>query len=546
MDDLSIAFDYEGEVTADDAQEILDKVAAIYGRALEAAEQADAAGRADALRLFAANLQKAFYGFEPDFFQQNLLRIVDDVVTVIKGSIELWPTLVEICYFEKNRRGLPQTRVNNPRSEAELPTSSIRLTPDSEGSSHEDRTSCPALRERPAEAVRRDRAGGVVSDRGAGPAGPRGHALRQRRFGDGRPAGPGLPAGPLAGARLPRDAAAPRPARRAGRAGGPPIRRDPLPPRLRPLPDGRPAPLPDRHDAPRPAAPARPAALLRGVPRRPAGVDLRRPAAADPRGNWQATVYHGLPRDLHTFREASGTYLAFLGRLSPEKGIEQAVEIARRAGMPLRVAAKIYPEERPYYEQVIEPLFRASPWVEFVGEVGGAAKDDFLGNAHALLFPIDWDEPFGLVMIEAMACGTPVVAFRRGSVPEVMADGVTGFVVDDVDEAVEAVGRVGRLSRRACRRVFERAVRRRPHDPRLPGGLPEARGRRDGARSAELVARGSGRPPADPIRTARPARPGAVRPCRAEGRDDDRVRCPATRPDPTAEATRTTCWPPPA
>jgi hypothetical protein len=115
LDDLSIAFDYEGEVTAEDAQEILDKVARLYGRALEAAEAAKNPQRAEALRLFAANLQKAFYSFEPDFFQQNLLRIVDDVITVIKGSIELWPTLVEICYFQKDRKGLPQVRVNNQR-----------------------------------------------------------------------------------------------------------------------------------------------------------------------------------------------------------------------------------------------------------------------------------------------------------------------------------------------------------------------------------------------------------------------------------------------
>jgi glycosyltransferase involved in cell wall biosynthesis len=180
--------------------------------------------------------------------------------------------------------------------------------------------------------------------------------------------------------------------------------------------------------------------------------DQRRPI---PWANWQATVYHGMPRGLHTFRERPSDYLAFLGRVSPEKGLDRAVEIARRAGLPLKVAAKIYPEERAYYEQVIEPLFRSSPWVEFVGEVGGKDKDDFLGQARALLFPIDWAEPFGLVMIEAMACGTPVVAFRRGSVPEVMVDGVTGFVVDDVESATDAVGRVGGLSRAACRRVFE-------------------------------------------------------------------------------------------
>jgi glycosyltransferase involved in cell wall biosynthesis len=173
-----------------------------------------------------------------------------------------------------------------------------------------------------------------------------------------------------------------------------------------------------------------------------------------PRANWHATVYHGMPLDVHTFRETPGSYLAFLGRVSPEKGLDKAVEIARRAGMPLRVAAKIYPEERSYYEQVIEPLFRASPWVEFVGEVGGASKDAFLGGALALLFPIEWEEPFGLVMIESMACGTPVVAFRRGSVPEVMTEGVTGFVVDDIRGAVDAVLATAALDRRSCRRAF--------------------------------------------------------------------------------------------
>jgi glycosyltransferase involved in cell wall biosynthesis len=180
--------------------------------------------------------------------------------------------------------------------------------------------------------------------------------------------------------------------------------------------------------------------------------DQRRPI---PGANWQGTVHHGMPLDVHTFREAPGSYLAYLGRISPEKGLDKAIEIARRAGMPLRVAAKIYPEEQSYYETEIEPLLRASPWVEFVGEVGGAAKDAFLGNAHALLFPIDWAEPFGLVMIEAMACGTPIIAFRRGSVQEVMVQGVTGFVVEDVPEAVEALDRVPTLDRRACRHVFE-------------------------------------------------------------------------------------------
>jgi glycosyltransferase involved in cell wall biosynthesis len=175
-----------------------------------------------------------------------------------------------------------------------------------------------------------------------------------------------------------------------------------------------------------------------------------------PEANWQATVFHGLPRDLHTFRERPGDYLAFLGRISPEKRLDRAVAIARRTGMRLKVAAKIYPEERDYYKRTIEPLLHESrSFVEFVGEVGGREKDEFLGNAYALLFPIDWPEPFGLVMIEALACGTPVIGWRNGSVPEVLDDGVTGFVVDGLDEAVEAVGRVQWLERRDCRRVFE-------------------------------------------------------------------------------------------
>jgi glycosyltransferase involved in cell wall biosynthesis len=175
-----------------------------------------------------------------------------------------------------------------------------------------------------------------------------------------------------------------------------------------------------------------------------------------PWANWQATVYHGLPRNLHTFRERPGDYLAFLGRISPEKRLDRAIEIARRAGRKLKVAAKIYPEERDYYTQVIEPLLHASrSFVEFLGEVGGRDKDEFLGNAYALLFPIDWAEPFGLVMIEALACGTPVIAWRCGSVPEVIADGVTGFVVDSLDQAVQAVERLAGLSRHACRTAFE-------------------------------------------------------------------------------------------
>jgi glycosyltransferase involved in cell wall biosynthesis len=175
-----------------------------------------------------------------------------------------------------------------------------------------------------------------------------------------------------------------------------------------------------------------------------------------PWANWQGTVYHGLPADLHTFREKPGEYLAFLGRVSPEKGVDQAIEIARRAGMPLKIAAKVATADEDYYCKQIEPLLKQSRgFVEFIGEVGGRDKDAFLGNAYALLFPIDWPEPFGLVMIEAMACGTPVIAYRRGSVPEIMEDGVTGFVVERLEEAVNAVECVQRLSRKNCRKTFE-------------------------------------------------------------------------------------------
>jgi len=181
--------------------------------------------------------------------------------------------------------------------------------------------------------------------------------------------------------------------------------------------------------------------------------DQRRPI---PDANWQATIYHGLPRDLHTYRERPGEYLAFLGRISPEKRVDRAIEIARQAGMKLKIAAKVYPEERAYFQQTIEPLLRDSEsWVEFLGEVGGREKDEFLGNAHALLFPIDWPEPFGLVMIEAMACGTPVIGWRKGAVPEVITEGVTGFIVNSIEEAVQAAGRVSSLSRRDCRKMFE-------------------------------------------------------------------------------------------
>jgi len=173
-----------------------------------------------------------------------------------------------------------------------------------------------------------------------------------------------------------------------------------------------------------------------------------------PWANWQATIYHGLPNDLFRFYPDRGDYLAFLGRISPEKRADRAIEIAKRIDMPLKIAAKVDRADRRYFKRVVEPLLN-DPHVEWVGEISDQHKNEFLGNAYALLFPIDWPEPFGLVMIEAMACGTPVIAYESGSVPEVMEDGITGFVVREPGEAAEAIGRVTDLSRARCREVFE-------------------------------------------------------------------------------------------
>ncbi len=169
---------------------------------------------------------------------------------------------------------------------------------------------------------------------------------------------------------------------------------------------------------------------------------------------WQATVHHGLPEDLYRFEPRPGDYLAFLGRVSPEKGLDQAIEIARRTGYRLRVAAKIDRADRDYYTRHLAARLR-QPHVEFLGEIGERDKQELLGGALALVFPIHWPEPFGMVMVEAMACGTPVIAYRGGSVPEVLDHGVTGFVCDGIDRAVAAIGRVPELSRAACRRAFE-------------------------------------------------------------------------------------------
>ena len=186
-----------------------------------------------------------------------------------------------------------------------------------------------------------------------------------------------------------------------------------------------------------------------------------------PWANWLTTIYHGLPEDLYRLRTAPGTYLAFLGRVCPEKRVDRTIEIARRAGIPLKIAAKIDPADQDYYEKEIAPLLNdAGSDVEFVGEIGESQKDEFLGEARALLFPIDWPEPFGLVMIEAMACGTPVIAYRNGSVPEVLEDCRTGFIVNGMQAAIDAVGRLHEISREECRKVFEErfSVRRMARD----------------------------------------------------------------------------------
>lgn len=180
--------------------------------------------------------------------------------------------------------------------------------------------------------------------------------------------------------------------------------------------------------------------------------DQRRPLAF---ANWKATVHHGMPAEQYRFSPKSQGYLAFLGRISPEKRPDRAIEIALKLGKRLKMAAKVDAADRAYYEANIRPLIESSPLIEFIGEIGDHQKSDFLGGAEALLFPIDWPEPFGLVMIEAMACGTPVVAFKCGSTPEIIEDGATGFLVDTMEQAIAATDRVGLLDRDAVRARFE-------------------------------------------------------------------------------------------
>jgi glycosyltransferase involved in cell wall biosynthesis len=172
-----------------------------------------------------------------------------------------------------------------------------------------------------------------------------------------------------------------------------------------------------------------------------------------PEANWVATIPHGLADTLRP-STAPGSYFAFLGRICPEKGIDRAIHIATALNQPLKVAAKVDPADVRYFEQEIKPLLD-NPLIEFIGEIGEDQKSEFLGQARALLFPIDWPEPFGLVMIESLACGTPVVAFRNGSVPEIIDDQHTGFIVDTIEEAIAAARCVHRLGRAACRQAFE-------------------------------------------------------------------------------------------
>src|SRR6201987_704610 len=174
-----------------------------------------------------------------------------------------------------------------------------------------------------------------------------------------------------------------------------------------------------------------------------------------PQANWVKTIHHGLPENLLTPRPHKQEYLAVLGRIAPEKGIDRAIKIATRCDVPLKIAAKVDRADQEYYDELIRPLIEGNPLVDYIGEISDHEKSEFLSRAMGLLVPIDWPEPFGLVMIEAMACGTPVIAYNRGSVPEIVDDGLTGFIVEDEISAVAAVDRLGSLDRGAIRRHFE-------------------------------------------------------------------------------------------
>jgi glycosyltransferase involved in cell wall biosynthesis len=176
--------------------------------------------------------------------------------------------------------------------------------------------------------------------------------------------------------------------------------------------------------------------------------------------NWRATVHHGLPLGLYSLQLKPQNYFAFVGRISPEKRADRAIQIARACRIPLRIAAKVDPVDRAYFESTIEPLLD-DPLVSFVGEIDDRTKNEFMGHARALLMPIDWPEPFGLVMIEAMACGTPVIAYANGSVREVIDDGITGFIVENQEQATAAARNIERIDRHRCRQVFEQRFQAR-------------------------------------------------------------------------------------
>jgi glycosyltransferase involved in cell wall biosynthesis len=191
---------------------------------------------------------------------------------------------------------------------------------------------------------------------------------------------------------------------------------------------------------------------FQGVPLVSISMSQRRPL---PRANWVGNIYHGLPKPVSPPGTGKKNYLAFVGRIAREKRVDRAIQIAIASGMQLKIAAKVDPADRDYYEKEIKPLLNC-PAVEYIGEISEQQKPEFLGDAYAQIFPIDWPEPFGLCMIEAMAYGTPTIAFDCGSVREVLKDGVTGFVVDSVEQAVAAVPKVANLSRAGCRREFEK------------------------------------------------------------------------------------------
>jgi glycosyltransferase involved in cell wall biosynthesis len=205
--------------------------------------------------------------------------------------------------------------------------------------------------------------------------------------------------------------------------------------------------------AARPARPARPLhRRFKDHPLVSISDSQRAPLASS---NWLGTVHHGLPPDLYTFHPRPQDYFAFVGRISPEKRCDRAIEIAIACDTPIRIAAKVDKADLEYFEKEIEPMLD-HPLVTFVGEIGEHAKNDFIGNAKAFLMPVDWPEPFGLVIIESLACGTPVIAYGHGAIPELLDDGVTGFVVNDQEQAIAAARRIGQIDRAACREVFDR------------------------------------------------------------------------------------------